>query len=145
MNHREMEAVSQINYLSSEIDALYHQASLKLGISDSVSIVLYTVYVAGECCLLRDIYKKSGISKQTVNSAIRSLEADNILFLEQHTGRAKKVVLTAHGKDFAKETVGKLFEAEIRIFHAWPEKEIQTYISLMEKFTEDFRRQLETI
>lgn len=145
MNHREMEAISKINHLSSEIDALYHQASLKLGISDSVSIVLYTVYAAGESCLLRDIYKKSGISKQTVNSAIRSLEADNILFLEQHTGRAKKVVLTAHGKDYAKETVGKLFEAEVRTFQTWPEKEIQTYFALMEKYAEDFRKQLETM
>lgn len=41
--------------------------------------------------LLSDIYKKSGISKQTVNSAIRSLEADGILYLEQYNGRAKKL------------------------------------------------------
>lgn len=56
----------------------------------SVSIVLYTIYDGGEECLLRDIYQKLGISKQAVNSAIRVLEADGILYLEQHTGWSKR-------------------------------------------------------
>lgn len=33
--------------LTSEMEALYHQASLKLGITDSISIVLYTIYDEG--------------------------------------------------------------------------------------------------
>lgn len=145
MNCYGIEAINKINYLSSEIDALYHQASLKLGISDSVSIVLYTVYDAGGSCLLSDIYKKSGISKQTVNSAIRGLETENILYLEQYTGRAKLVVLTDQGKGFVKETVGKLREAEIQAFGTWSEKEVSTYIHLMEKYTHCFRKQIENM
>lgn len=145
MNYYVMEAISKINYLCSETDALYHQASLKLGISDSVSIILYTVYDAGESCLLSDIYKKSGISKQTVNSAIRGLEAENILYLEQHTGRAKKVVLTDKGKDFVKKTVKRLHKAEIQAFGTWSEEEIKTYIHLMEKYTYCLRKQIENM
>lgn len=145
LNSYGTEAINKINYLSSEIDALYHQASLKLGISDSVSIILYTVYDAGRSCLLSDIYKKSGISKQTVNSAIRGLEKDKILYLEQHTGRAKKVVLTDKGRNFVNETVGKLHEAEIRAFSTWSEEEISTYIHLMEKYTHCFRKQIENM
>lgn len=143
MNQYEIGAINKINYLSSEIEGLYHQASLKLGISDSVSIVLYTIYDAGESCLLSDIYKKSGISKQTVNSAIRGLETDNILYLEQYTGRAKRVVLTEKGRDFVKETVGKIQKAEIQAFDTWSEEEINTYIQLMEKYTHCFRKQIE--
>lgn len=143
MNQNVIKAINKINYLSSEIEALYHQTSLKLGISDSVSVILYTVYDVGDNCLLSDIYKKSGISKQTVNSAIRGLEADNILYLEQHTGRAKRVVLTDKGKDYAKKTVGKLHEAEVQAFDTWSEEEISTYIHLMEKYTHCFRKQIE--
>lgn len=73
MKQRE-EFIHRINYLTSEMDAVYHRASLKLGISDSVSLILYTIYDAGGSCLLSEIYKKSGISKQTVNSALRGLE-----------------------------------------------------------------------
>lgn len=143
MNRDGIKTINKINFLSSEIDALYHQASLKLGISDSVSIVLYTIYDAGESCLLSDIYKQSGISKQTINSAIRGLEANNILYLEQHTGRTKKIVLTDKGKDFVKETVEKLYEAEIQAFGTWSEEEISTYIHLMEKYTHCFRKEIE--
>lgn len=142
-HEHEMEPIKKINYLSSEIDALYHQASLKLGISDSVSIVLYTVYDAGGSCPLSDIYKKSGISKQTVNSAIRGLETDGILYLEKYTGREKQVILTDKGKDFAKETVGKLYEAEIRSFDTWSAEELKLYLSLMEKHIQCFREQIE--
>lgn len=145
MKQYEIGASNKINFLSSEIEALYHQASLKFGISDSVSIVLYTVYDAGESCLLSDIYKKSGISKQTVNSAIRGLEADDILYLEQYTGRAKRVVLTDKGRNFAKQTVAKIQEAEVRAFDTWSEEEICTYIHLMEKYVHCFRKQIEKI
>lgn len=145
MKHNVIGAIKKINYLTSEIDSLYHQSSVKLGISDSVSIILYSVWDEGESCLLSDIYKKSGISKQTVNSAIRNLEADNILYLEQHKGRAKKVVLTDKGKEFVNQTIVKLQEAEVNAFDAWSEEEINTYIQLMEKYADCFRSQIENL
>lgn len=137
--------IHRINYLSSEMEALYHQSSLKFGISDSVSIILYTIYDNGGCCLLSDIYKKSGISKQTVNSAIRRLEKDGIICLKQHTGRSKKAILTEKGKDYAEHTVAKLFEAEAKAFETWTTEEINTHISLMEKYLECFREQIERL
>ena len=73
-NHRE--EIHRINYLTTEMESLYHLASLKLNITDSVSIVLYSIYDSGGSCLLSDVYKNSGISKQTVNSAIRRLEKE---------------------------------------------------------------------
>ncbi len=38
-------------------------------------------YLNGEDCLLSDIYKQSGVSKQTVNSAIRSLERPSLTMI----------------------------------------------------------------
>lgn len=143
--YHDLEPIRKIKYLSSELDALYHQTSVKLGISDSVSIVLYTVYDGGGSCPLRDIYKKSGISKQTVNSAIRGLEADDILYLAQHTGREKRVILTDKGSHFVKETVGRLYEAEIQSFDAWSEEELKLYLQLMEKHVRCFREQVEEL
>ncbi|XCP83994.1 helix-turn-helix domain-containing protein [Roseburia hominis] len=64
----------RINYLMAETDALYHQASLKLGISDSAMRVLYAIYDSGESCSPSSIYKASGVSKQTINSVVRKLE-----------------------------------------------------------------------
>lgn len=145
MKNNHINEIHRINYLSSELESLYHLSSLKLGITDSVSVVLYSIYDAGSDCLLSDIYKTSGISKQTINSAIRSLEADDILYLVQYTGRSKQVVLTEKGKDYVQQTVAKLYQAEQNAFDSWAEEEISTYIALMEKYNDCFRHQIEKL
>lgn len=137
--------IHRINYLNAELNALYHNASLKLGLTDSASIVLYTIYDNGENCLLSEIYKQSGISKQTVNSAIRNLEKEGVIFLEQHSGRAKKVVLTDLGKDYVQKTVARLFNAEAAAFSSWKEDEINAHIGFMEKYIDSFREQVKKL
>lgn len=145
MNRQFNEKLHHINYLTSEIDGLYHQSSLKIGLSDSASRVLYTIYDQGNSCILGDIYKQSGISKQTVNSAIRNLEKDGIIYLEQYIGKTKKVFLTEKGEQYAKGTVGRLFQAEYAAFCEWTEDEIDTYIALLKKYVKTFRRQVEEL
>lgn len=143
MKKKALEKLHRINYLGAEMEALYHQVSLKLGISDSAMRSLYTVYDNGGTCLLSDIYKQSGISKQTVNSAIRKLESDEILYLELETGREKRVYLTEKGKNYVEKTVARLYAAECEIFATWSEEEINSYIRCMEKYNALFRYQLE--
>jgi len=145
MNQQRKELIHRINYLMSETEACYHRASRKLGISDSVSRILYTIYDAGEQCLLSDIYKKSGISKQTVNSAIRGLEAENILYLEPYKGLSKRVVLTDRGKEYMQRTAAKLYEAEAAAFDTWTSEEIRTYLSLIEKYRDSLLLQIEKL
>lgn len=137
--------IHRINYVTAELDSLYHISSRKLGITDSVSMVLYAIYDAGGECPLSDIYKRSGISKQTINSAIRGLETDGILYLEQYRGRAKKAVLTEKGKAYVQKTAARLYQAEVDAFHTWTEEEIDTYIRLMEKYAACFREQIENL
>lgn len=143
MKKKTIEKLHRINYLGAEMEALYHQVSLKLGISDSAMRSLYTVYDNGGTCLLSDIYKQSGISKQTVNSAIRKLESDEILYLEPESGRGKRVRLTEKGRSYVEGTVARLYAAECEIFASWSEEEIDSYIHFMEKYNELFRCQLE--
>lgn len=145
MEYSHRKDIHRINHLSTELESLYHLSSLKLGITDSVSVVLYSIYDAGGECMLGDIYKGSGISKQTVNSAIRGLEADGILYLEQHDGRAKKVILTGKGKKYVQTTAARLRQAEENAFDTWTEDEINTYIRLMQKYADCFRQQVEKL
>ncbi len=137
--------IHRINYLNAELNALYHHASLKLGLTDSASMVLYSIYDNGGNCLLSDIYKQSGVSKQTVNSAIRNLEKNGMICLEQYSSRAKKVVLTEPGKEYAQKTVARLFDAEAAAFASWTEDEINAHIGFMEKYIDSFRGQVEKL
>lgn len=145
MKRNHINEIHRINYLTTEIQSLYHQSSLKMGISDSVSIVLYALYDSGCECLLSEIYQNSGVSKQTINSAIRALEADGMLYLERHNGRAKKVILTDRGIAYANQTAARLLQAEMDAFDSWGEEEVGEYIRLMEKYLDCFRIQIEKL
>lgn len=139
------DVIHLINYLNTELDSLYHSASLKLGMSDSVSIVLYSLCDLGNGCLLSNIYKNSGISKQTVNSAVRKLEADGIIYLELSDGKKKKVLLTDKGKDYIEKTAARIRRAETDAFNSWREEDVRTYIRLMEKYNDCFREQIKKL
>lgn len=139
------EQIHRINYLSAEMDALYHQISLKIGITDSAMRILYTIYDNGDWCMLSDIYKQTGISKQTVNSALRKLESDDILYLETFKGRSKKVLLTDKGKDYVMHTAARIYQAECAAYASWTEEELNTYVHLTEKYVDLFREQVKKI
>ena len=130
------------NYLWNEIDAAYHEAALKLGLSDSAMIILSAVCANGDECLLSEVTSNSGISKQTINSSLRKLEADDIIFLEAVGSRKKKICLTKKGKDFVKNTVFKVIEIENNIYNSWSQEECSFYYDLSRRFLDDFRREI---
>lgn len=131
------EQMKHFNMLVSEIDAAYHDVALKFGLSDSAMLILYTIcWNEGEC-LLSDI--TSGASKQTINSALRKLEGEHVVYLEAFEGRKKKVCLTEKGHEFVKDTISRLIEIENRIFSVWSDKEKNTYIELTQRYLTTFR------
>lgn len=143
-NHLD-EIISEINCLTEDVDSLYHQAAVRLGVSDSVLFVLYMLHTHGGECLLYDIYKLSGISKQTINSAIRKLEQEEMICLEKYSGKSKLVRLTERGSVRAKETGGRLFEAERAAFQQWSEEELRIYLALIKKHDATLRKQMENL
>lgn len=140
-----LEKIHQLNYFVAEIDALYHNAALRIGLSDSAMKVLYTICDNGGSCKLSEICKQSCLSKQTVNSALRKLEADNVLYLELQDGKSKKVCLTEYGKTYASKTVYRLISSERDAYSSWTEHEINTHLHLMAKYAETFRQQIEKL
>lgn len=135
----------QVNCLASDLDSLYHQASLKLGLTDSTMMVLYLLYEKDGSCPLNEIRKETNISKQTLNSAIRKLESENIVYLKQTSGREKTVFLTETGTDYTSRTIVRLYNAECNAFQDWTETEVRQYLYLMDKYNRDFRKQIETM
>lgn len=142
---QQKEDLKRFNYLTNEIDAAYHEASWKLGISDSAMIILYTICVNGEECLLSDITRLSGIRKQTINSALRKLEREQVVYLEDIGGRKKKICLTDQGKALVKDTVWKIVKMENEIFEEWEENECKQYIALTQKYLDSFKEKVKEL
>ncbi len=135
--------MKRFNLLTKEIDITYHDAALKLGMSDSAMVILYTVCSYGGECLLSDM--TSGVSKQTINSALRKLEADGVVRSEVFEGRKKKVHLTEKGRRLAKDTVYRVIEIENEIFASWSDEEKRIYIELTQRYVEVFKEKIKNM
>ncbi len=139
--HQESE-VQEFNRLYKELDELYHDIALKLGISDSALAVLYTVCVQGDGCLQRDVCREAYISKQTVNSSVRRLEKDGFIYLEESTGRDKHICLTAMGKAFVEEKIRPILDVENGAFLEMTPEERTMFILLSRKYVKNFQRRV---
>lgn len=137
------EQMQRFNLLTSEIDTAYHDAALKLGMSDSAMLVLYTLCSGGGECMLGDI--TSGASKQTINSALRRLESEGIVYLEAFEGRKKKVYLTEKGRQFARDTVLRVIDIENEIFASWSDEEKRVYVDLTQRYLADFKEKVKEL
>lgn len=134
MAHKISKNLRRYNYLFGETGLVYHEMYLKLGLSDSAATILYALLENGDCCLLRDVCLFTGLNKQTINSALRKLEAEDILYLEMADGKKKLVRLTEQGKILAERTAGRILAAEDEIFASWPQEDVQKYLELTEAF-----------
>ena len=128
-----------------KLDDIYRSAAKECGMAECAFWILYTLRVEEKSFTQAELCEFLAEPKQTVNSALRKLETEDILFLKQHTGRAKKVCLTEKGREYTRQTAGRLFEAEGRAFDTWTTEEINTYLRLMEKYVACLRTQIERI
>lgn len=138
------EDMKRFNYLANEIDNAYHEAALKLHLSDSSMLILYAICNGGKNYYpLCDIYNLSGVSKQTLNSALRKLESEGIVYLKLFGGKKKLIYLTEKGKDIVSNTVARLIEIENMIFNSWTKDEQNIYLELTQRYLSDFKEKIE--
>ena len=139
------EEMRSINYLLSEIDAAYHEASLRLGLADSAMQILYILCSQGGACLLRDICRQSGTSKQTINSALRKLETEGLVCAERCCGEQKMVRLTEQGRQRAECTVARLMAVENSVLSTWSKQELGLYLSLTQRYLTSFKEKIKEL
>ena len=142
MTPQELQTLRKMNSLYNEIEAVYHEAAVKLGLTDSSSKILYAIADHGDSLPLHHVSLTTGLAKQTINSALRNMERDGILTLDHIDGKAKMARLTPAGKALAEQTVRKLMEMENDIYNSWTQYEIDAHIALSERFLKLFREKL---
>ena len=128
-------ALKRLNCLLSEMDAAYHEAALRQGLNDSTSRILYALCELGSPAPLRAVCESTGLSKQTVNSALRRMEREGLIYLEA-AGRGKDVCLTEAGEGLACRTALRVIQAENQVFAAWPQADVEQYLALTRRFQE---------
>ena len=130
--------IREFNRLYKELDDLYHNLALRQGLSDSASIILYALYLLGDGCLQRDICNLALTSKQTINSALKKmekqgflrLEQDGYLYLQPGRGRDMHICLTPEGRRLVEEKAAPVAAMEERAFSGMPQEDQQALLRL---------------
>ena len=130
----------KFNQIYKEMDEIYHEITLWIGISHSAFEVLYTICILGEGCLQKDVCREAFLCKQTVNSSVRRLEKEGWLYLEESGGRDKRIWLTEKGRCLVEQKVKQIPDVENESFLEMSAEEREELIRLSRKYLDIFRR-----
>lgn len=124
-----------LNRLSKKQEEIYHRCAKNANITDTKFWVLYAVCQSGGSMCQNNFCENWCYSKQTVNSAVSSLENDGILYLEFSEGskKQKDLKLTEKGEDFCNKFIRPVLLAECHSVMKLDEEERARFINTLEK------------
>lgn len=144
MELKYLEHIHRVNDILSEIDSLYHEVARRLGLSDSALNILYCLAQLGDGCPVSKVYKRNGSSRQTVSSALRRMEEEELLYLKALDKKGKAICLTPKGQQLLQQKILPVLEMENSIFLGWQEQQVADYLSLNQKYLDDLRQRVKT-
>lgn len=134
MNLKPGHELKEFNSLYKELDELYHRIALQIGLSDSAFFIMYSIAEFGDGCLQKDIADQYFISRKTINSSIKNLEAQGYITLKKGNRRDMHIYLTQAGQEFVDEKIAAVFEIENSVFDEFPKEEREQFIQLTRKY-----------
>ena len=140
---KQNQTMQQYNAIYSETTNEYHELNRRLGLSDTESIILYAVSL-DENVSQRAICGLSGLSKQTINSAVKKMIREGIL--ESLNGRKnEKLVPTVKGNKIIEEKVNVIVDIENRILQSWTEEEKEIFLELSKRFLNSLKEECDKL
>ena len=137
--------VHTLNALISETNGVYHEIAQGFGLSDSAMQVLYTAFCHGGSCTVRQVVLYSGISKQTISSALGKMEAEECIIFQAVDGKQKRVCLTEKGRCLAEKTAKVELELETAILDSWGTEEAKRFLEMNRRYLDDLREGLKAL
>lgn len=134
-----------LNRNDKEVDDLYRSYCLKRGISNVALWIYYAVYTADEPMTQADLCECWFLSRQTINSSLKTLEktGEIILMPIPNNQKSKFVAFTELGMERAMQIMEPLLEAENKMLAEFSENELATLLALQNKRRDYLRKYLE--
>ena len=143
INYIQSEELKENNRIYREVDGMYHELCVKMGLSDSAFLILYSIVEMEGNCPQREIADRCCISRKTINSSVKNLEKEGFVTLESGAGRDKQIVLTKRGEQFVQEKIFPIMEVEDNAFLEMEPDERRELLRLNAKYAEAFRKHTE--
>ncbi|MDY2777539.1 MAG: MarR family transcriptional regulator [Collinsella sp.] len=128
----------ELDYMYNAANRLYAQFATSCGLSSCAYWMLYELERMGGSSSLRLLDSQWSYSRQTINSALKSLEARGLIELvfEEGSKKSKEARLTERGREFVARNLVPAMEAEERAFERLTECERETMLRLVRKYTD---------
>ena len=135
------------NVLYKETNAIYHQLAGYFGLSDTAFWLLYSLRETDRPLNQAELCSILCASKQTVNSALKSLEGEGLIRLESARSdrRSKEVYLTEAGSALAAASVDRVLEIEERAALRLSPEERLAILALERRHLEALRQEAERL
>ena len=146
MDRNAYQMLIAFNRETKKLDDVYRSAAKSCGISECAFWILYTLRVEEKSFTQAEICEFLIEPKQTVNSALKKLEAEGYLILSAGADqRSKHVCLTEKGERFVKAHVDRVPEAEAAALGAMTAAERDALIRLTGRYRALFAQKLNCI
>jgi len=101
-------------------DDIYHAYAVRHGVSDSFLFLMYVFHEDGDGVTQAEIGQILNVPKQTVNSALKKMESDGLIYLNNDgkDRKKKRVFLTETGKNIMRVLIEPLIMAENRAYES---------------------------
>ena len=126
-------AFQEFNRIDGQIQRSDHEAAMKMGLPDSEFWILYVLATNEPEMLQTELTAITGVSKTTINSALKKMERAGLLELTPGGGRNTCARLTETGHQLA---VCRLVALENRIYESWSPEEQAMLIQLNRDYSE---------
>lgn len=137
----------ELEYLYNAADRLYADFARSCGLSNCAYWMLYELERAGGEASLRALNVDWGYSKQTMSSALKTMESRGLIELsfEEGSRKSKCATLTALGRAFVDENIVPAMRAEERAFFSLDQAERETLMALARRYAEALTREFENM
>lgn len=142
MNEPSSAPAQRFTEITQRIDRLYEEFARAKGMTYLSMAVLDVIYDHPDGCTQKQICAQTHYPKQSVNLIIKSFLADGLVALREtpEDRRNKLVTLTARGQDFARGTVGALWDIDRRSTESLSPAQQEQLVQLLTLYADAFAR-----
>lgn len=144
--HKTKNRLLEYNRIIKENEDIYRGLAKRMGLSECSFWILYILRTEYTAPVQREICAHLHEPKQSINSALKKMEADG--YIELVCGddrRSKQILLTPRGTAVCENTIDRVVQAECSAFGALLDEEQETFLHLFHKLTDLLKEQMEEI
>ena len=142
---RQSATLKELNRLFTANESIQHYLAQSAGLPDATFRLLYALADLDGICCQSDLCIVTTLPKQTVHSAVRQLQEEGCLTLEQGSGRRRMVTLTDKGRQLVEERIAPAVQAEENALAALSRAEQRLLISLLGRYNDKLAQEAEKV